>query len=210
MRRLDHARWQELAKSVDIAAQAADHWFQRISVLYSEPIRQYHNSQHINECLAEFDRSRGVSENAVAVEYAIWFHDAVYEPRAGDNEEQSAALAREFLVHTPLDALVTELILATKHSFLPGSDDAKLIVDIDLAILGQAPARFWEYETQIRAEYDFVPEPVFSAKRAENLRAFLDRPTIYHTDRFRVRYQDSARANLAASVARLSKSPEAD
>ena len=95
------------------------------------------------------------------------------------------------------------LITATRHSEVPATPDEQLLVDIDLAILGAAPARFEEYERQIRAEYGFVPETVFRDKRGEILRGFLGRPAIFSTPACTVRFEAVARANLAKAIAAL-------
>jgi predicted metal-dependent HD superfamily phosphohydrolase len=60
---------------------------------YSEPHRHYHNVQHIEECLREFEFGQHLAADPAAVELAILFHDAIYDPRRSDNEEQSAQLA---------------------------------------------------------------------------------------------------------------------
>jgi len=81
--------------------------------------------------------------------------------------------------------------------------DAPLLVDIDLSILGQAEARFQEYEAQIRREYEWVPEPAFALKRAEILERFLARERIYSTEPFFSKYEKQARANLLGSIRKL-------
>ena len=98
---------------------------------------------------------------------------------------------------------VEALIMATCHDALPSTPDAQLLVDIDLAILGAEPPRFAEYERQIRDEYGFVPEPMFREKRAEILRAFLERPVLFSTPRYAGRFDAPARANLARAIASL-------
>ncbi len=94
-------------------------------------------------------------------------------------------------------------MLATRHDAVPESDDARLTVDIDLAILGAPPARFAEYEEQVRREYAWVPQRVFDNARAGILRRFLERPSIYATTLFRERLDSTARSNLEATLARL-------
>jgi predicted metal-dependent HD superfamily phosphohydrolase len=76
-----------------------------------------------------------------------------------------------------------------------------------LGILGAVSARFLEYESQIRQEYAWVPEPVFRAGRREILTRFLRRPHVFSTRLFRSRYEERARANLRESVHRLMDSP---
>src|SRR5207249_3206443 len=101
-----------------------------------------------------------------AIEMAIWYHDAVYDSRAKDNEEQSADLAEKAGktagVSSGFLARVRELILATKHVMPPEDADAALLVDVDLSILGQSGDRFDQYEEQIRREYDWVEAKAFS------------------------------------------------
>ena len=75
-----------------------------------------------------------------------------------------------------------------------------MLVDIDLAILGAPPARFDEYEREVRAEYARVPDFLFRAKRKEILQAFRARPAIYSTAPMRERLETRARANLARSL----------
>jgi predicted metal-dependent HD superfamily phosphohydrolase len=156
--------------------------------MYSEPHRCYHNLVHIEDCLTEFDRAKQLATDPAAVELAIWFHDAVHDPRAADNEERSAELAKDWLsdVHAS-DALtdsVGRLVLATKNHDASLHADAPLLVDVDLSILGKPPEQFWEYERQIREEYAWVEKRVFAAKRAEILRRFLACERICQTDSF--------------------------
>jgi predicted metal-dependent HD superfamily phosphohydrolase len=140
------------------------------------------------------------------VELALWFHDAIYDPRRYDNEELSAALAAEtvssFLSTTDTMAL-RELILATKHSAVPIDPDAALVVDIDLSILGRSKEIFDAYENGIREEYDWVPAKAFASGRASILKRFLERPRIYTHDFFFQRYESQARINLTQSVEHL-------
>lgn len=174
---------------------------------YREPHRAYHNFDHIGHCLAEFEAVRSLAESPDAVELAIWFHDAIYDTHARDNEEQSARLAAQFLdeagVGPTLVSLVVSLILATKHVASPASAEAGLIADIDLAILGQPRERYARFEDEIRREYAWVAPADFAAGRSAILRRFLARHSIFSTPSFRNRYEAQARSNLEWALSRL-------
>ena len=139
------------------------------------------------------------------VEVALWFHDAVCDTRSHRNELLSAEWAElELDTNHSVAAQVRELILATKHDAIPSTPDAQLLADIDLSILGAPRERFLEYETQVRQEYEWVPDEVFRRERVKILQRFLDRPSIYSTAFFRERLEDAARENVADSICRLS------
>ena len=182
-------------------------WYERLTKAYAEPHRHYHTQQHIAECLTEFDEARHLASHAAAVELALWFHDAVYDPKASDNEEQSAALlkscAAEGRMPESVAELAARLAMATKHHEVDLDSDAALMVDVDLSILGQSEERFSEYERQIRKEYRWVPRPIFGPRRAEILERFLARPSIFATEWFRTKYEEHARHNLKASIVNL-------
>ena len=178
---------------------------------YAEPQRHYHTMQHLTECFAQWDLVRAEAEHPGEVELALWYHDAVYDARRSDNEARSAELAREAVVAAGLPAgagadvadRVTTLILETRHLAPPTIPDAACLVDVDLAILAAPAARFDEYETQVRAEYAWVPAPLYRRKRREVLTALLARPHLYATLHFRRVAEGPARENLRRSLARL-------
>ena len=128
----------------------------------------------------------------------------MYELTAHDNEAQSADWARRALTRFSMAPAVADrvhaLIMATRHQHLPSSPDEKLLVDIDLAILGAEPARFAEYDKQIRAEYQHVPEALYREKRRAVLNAFLQRERIFSTARFQQQYDAQARLNLRNAI----------
>ena len=206
MSALSPERWLQLWRTATGSVPSAEH-YDRLVAMYAEPQRHYHNLRHIEDCLREFDSVRHLAREPVAVELAVWFHDAVYDTRAGDNEERSAELARKWLSEGGADARLVEavgqLVLATKKHDASLHVDAPILVDADLSILGQAVERYWEYEAEIRKEYEWVPEAVFAAKRAEILEGFLARERIYKTEEFFGRLEERARVNLRASVQRL-------
>ena len=202
MNAANRERWAGLWRAADLGGDGGT-CYERLVALYSEAHRHYHNLQHLSECLGEFDSAKGTAHDRVALEFAIWFHDAIYKPRASDNEERSADLARECLAErSDLAEAVATLVLATKTHVPTAHPDAALLIDIDLAILGQSQARFDEYERQIREEYSWVPKVIFRPKRAAILKNFLSRPRIYQTEAFFNKYEQAARANIERSLAK--------
>ena len=202
----NRGRWAYLWRSASGAGDGGA-WFDDLNARYAETHRHYHSARHIGECLVEFDVSRDLAKDPVAVEFALWFHDAIYDTHASDNEEQSAILAERCLQDAGADprlrSSVAQLVLTTKAHDASQHEDAPLLVDIDLTILGADEGRFFEYESQIRQEYAWVPEPMFVEKRVEILQRFLDRPRIYLTPLFFETHEERARTNLRASLAQL-------
>jgi predicted metal-dependent HD superfamily phosphohydrolase len=199
-------RWLRLWQATGSAGDPSA-WYELLTWAYAEPHRHYHNQQHIADCLAEFDSARQLAKQPGAVELALWFHDAVYDPRAADNEERSAALAKRCLESAGQAGLVTtvvSLIMATKlHDKNDNEPDVGLMLDVDLSILGQNENRFAEYERGIRSEYAWVPQETFNAKRSEILQRFLNRERIYASDRFFTNYERNAQQNLERSIRAL-------
>lgn len=183
-----------------------------LSALYSGPDRHYHGLAHIEALLAWADEYRAAISDPEAVEAAIWFHDAIYDSRSADNEAKSAALAVERLAGT-FDpdrlARIAAMIEATATHVVPelgdevARNDAALFLDMDLSILGASPEAFDAYESAVRREYAWVTDEAWRSGRAAVLGKFLDRPSIFHTEAFRGRFETRARENVARSIARL-------
>jgi predicted metal-dependent HD superfamily phosphohydrolase len=181
--------------------------FNQLVAAYSEPHRHYHTLQHLRECLAHLDAAATLARRPAEVELALWFHDAVYDPKRQDNEERSADWAARSLRAAGCEEAVARrvqaLVLATRGHAASDDADTALLLDVDLAILGAAPARFAEYERQIRAEYAHVDDAAFRRGRAAVLAGFQARPRLYLTQAFHDALEQRARENLRLSFARL-------
>ena len=180
--------------------------FEELLARYGEGHRHYHTIAHVDACLGFLDWYRGLAQQPARVELALWFHDAVYELHAGDNEQRSADLAQARLGELGLPRLAIEDIarhvLATERH-TGGSPDANLLVDLDLSVLG-APARtFQSFEREIRAEYAHVPELAFAVGRRAVLHGFLARPEIYRVPALREELEARARLNLTRRIVEL-------
>jgi predicted metal-dependent HD superfamily phosphohydrolase len=210
-------RWHDMWGRLERRGATGDHLavWAALRASYCESHRAYHTLAHIDHALAELESVRDLAEDPVAVEFALWFHDVVYTIGSRNNEQESARRARaaavELGMSEPWADRVSGLVLATRHGSVPEDVDGRLVVDIDLSILGQPRARFDAYEAEIRAEYAPVIEArgaaAFDAGRAALLKRFLDRPTIYSTDRFQRKYEAAARANLEHSIEQLETRP---
>lgn len=180
---------------------------ERLAACYAEPHRKYHTLQHLGECVGHVESALDLAPHPGEVEAALWFHDAVYDPKRHDNELQSASWAVKELGAAGLPAQVAErvhaLVMATRHAAMPETDDERLLVDVDLAILGADAGRYAQYEAQVREEYAWVPGWLFRRKRKALLREFLGRERIYATAHFRGRLEACARENLENAIRRL-------
>ena len=200
------SQWQEMWTA--LGAAAADEALRRdLIARYSEPHRRYHTMQHLDECFGKLQALRGLAQKPAEIELALWFHDAIYDVKRQDNEEKSAKWAQSTVIAAGLPAPVGDrvysLVMATRHNAEPTGIDEQVLVDVDLSILGADPARFDEYERQVREEYSWVPGLVFRRERRKVLEEIIKRKTIYLSKQFIAAYEARARANLQRSIRKL-------
>ena len=181
-------RWEALMRALGI--KPSIDYFDALYMAYSEKHRFYHTVKHIEAMLKHFDAARELAQRPDELELAIWFHDAIYKPLSSKNEVDSAIWAKEFLYANDYDPSGVErvysLIMATLHNGEVKSNDEKLIVDIDLTILGAPEVVYDEFERNVRNEYKLVPSFIYRKKRKELLKAFLAMDSIYHFNFFKV------------------------
>lgn len=167
---------------------------------WREPHRRYHTDRHLQYTLKIIDRYEDLADDADAVRMAAWLHDAVYDPRAGDNEERSAALTD--------DPEVRRLVLLTKsHDAAPGDRNGALLCDADLAILAADPAEYRSYAQRVREEYAFVPDDAFRAGRGQVLQGLLAKAELYKIVPEREEWNRRARKNLREELRTVTGAP---
>lgn len=175
---------------------------------YRHPERYYHTLHHLADMLDILLRMLALAPRLEVLGLAVFFHDAVYDTQAEDNEEQSAACAGEGLKSLSLpEEMIAEtqrLILLTKHhETAPEDVTGQMLLDADLAILGSCRTRYAAYRCAIRQEYWWVPEETYRTARRQVLQRFLDRERIYYTERMFRRREERARRNLQREIEEL-------
>jgi len=177
---------------------------------YAEPHRAYHGQAHVDALLQGLAGLGAAVTDPTAIEMAIWYHDAIYDPAAWDNEARSADLLRTEmagLAHPArLDAAELMVRLTAGHALTPQVPagqraDCALFLDLDMAVLGAVPAVFDDYERGIAAEY--VPvhgADAYRTGRAAFLRTLLAPPRLFLTDRFEAALGMAARSNIEGAL----------
>lgn len=181
-----------------------------IAPRYAEPHRHYHTLDHIEACLDVLDQTGSVDgDYRDLIEYALWFHDIVYDARRDDNEISSVGVwlhaARNIDLRRDDWLDVTDGILRTIHDNTEHEYDvvSSVVVDIDLNILGAPADVFDAYEANIRREFKFVGNDAFARGRVDVLKRFLAKKQIYATPELHNKYEYRARQNLKMSLERL-------
>lgn len=201
-------RWTALTGTERFAGQG-----QNLIVRYSEPHRRYHTTEHLAFMLDVIDLLADEAEDADAVRYAAWFHDAVYRIEDNGavevpNEERSARLGETVLqklgAPQPLVDEVGRLVrLTAEHDPAAGDRNGAVLCDADLAVLGGSPEQYRRYSEQVRREYQQIPDEFYRAGRAAILRKLLALPELYRTRLAKERFDAAAVANLTAEIAVL-------
>lgn len=164
----------------------------------------YHDLLHLTEVLDRLDQLAGAGADldATAVRLAAWFHDAVYDGGA-DDEERSAQWAERALPPAYVDE-VARLVRMTVHH-RPADDDAAgcALSDADLAILAAPRERYDTYAAGVRADFAHVHDADFRAGRRAVLQDIADKPHLFHTAEGRELWEAPARANLEREISEL-------
>lgn len=203
--KLDLSGWHGLMKAFGFPENEIT--YDNLISAYSEKHRAYHTLEHIEACFRHLDNVAEQAQNSHEIELALWFHDAVYKPFSKTNEEDSAEMAVAFLTQNnaaqDVIARVFNLIMITKEHHTPKTSDCKLMLDIDLSILGSKSSIYAQFEKNVRREYKRVPSFIFNKKRKEILQGFLGRPRIYQTDYFYNQLESQAKTNLVWAIGEL-------
>jgi predicted metal-dependent HD superfamily phosphohydrolase len=181
------SRWGAPAEVVDGA-------YTDLATRYSEPHRHYHTLEHIEEVLTVVDRLGG----GIEVQFAAWFHDAIYDTSYSDSEERSAAYGADVLARLGAPAAVIAEVkrlvrLTAAHVADPADVNGAILTRADLSILSSDAARYDRYAHDARAEYAHVSDDAWREGRAVVLRSLLAT-----TD------DAAARSNVARELASLS------
>jgi predicted metal-dependent HD superfamily phosphohydrolase len=176
----DDARLRVAAAATGVPGDVVDATLAR----YREPQRHYHANWHVHDVFARAD-AQGLSLDRAQV-LALLFHDAVYVAGApaGVNEALSALLLRQAAAGR--DALPAQdveracAMIEDTASHCARDDAGATVVALDLATLGDEPARFDAWTELVWLEYRHLfsgePDPrgAFMRRRVRVLSALLE------------------------------------
>jgi predicted metal-dependent HD superfamily phosphohydrolase len=180
--------------------------FTLLGIQYKENTRYYHNWEHIKAMIKGLYSYPNEINDTLSIELAIWFHDVIYVPLRKDNESRSAKFFYEQLsLYLPIERVrkIMNYIEATKSHSKTTDNDLQVLLDLDLAILGQPKNSYQNYSNQIREEFGYVPNFLYKRGRKLVLKSFLDKPTIYQTSFFKEELEEQARENIREELESL-------
>lgn len=146
---------------------------------WSERHRFWHGPDHLLSLLSYFENQLPHGEGREILLLTALYHDAIYDPRATDNEEASARLLCDHAAD-PADPIVrraVELINASRWAEPPSDRLTWRFWEADCLPLAEHTrlADRLAYERAIFREYQWAPWPLYCSKRAEFLRNWAER-----------------------------------
>lgn len=149
--------------------------------LYNEPHRFYHTIDHIKDVLNDLHGSDLLKHDELFL--AAIFHDIIYNPQSGSNEEDSAdyflQAAKSSTLNIDQKKHIVQLILDTKNH-KPTVKFSEEFIRADLAIFNGSFDKLIKYEKQIFKEFQFVDYKDYKIKRIEILKHFNTNGNLNH------------------------------
>ena len=205
-----YKEWLPLAKKYCDDLLLIAYLWEKIEKKYAGKNRHYHNLRHIHSMLLQAKENREQIIDFDALLFAIWFHDIIYKTSKKNNEEKSAEFASSVLKNLSKEKIhfntVAQLIISTKSHqiILNENNDNAFMLDFDLSILGQDWESYKGYIQNIRKEYKLYPDFLYNPSRKKVLEHFLNRKTLFFTEKYQDILEDKARVNLIREIKLLS------
>jgi predicted metal-dependent HD superfamily phosphohydrolase len=184
--------------------------FQKKYILerYNENYRHYHNELHIKNLLKSSAKFSHKLEDIHSLYLMIWYHDVVYKPKNGDNEEMSAQYAASsmqlHLDQSIIDKIYSAIIFSKhKHKSNCFSPDIQIFLELDLEILGASQKIYEKYSENIQREYtEFIPKETYVQGRIKFINEMLGKLPIFYTEELQHK-NFSAEKNLTQELKKL-------
>jgi len=196
--------WDRLTAGYPNASNIASVSIAEVEKAYGGKKRYYHNAEHILSLLQFASEYRAQLKAPLLVDFAIIYHDIVYNVLRKDNEKRSAVLATKRLSVLGMNSyeigLVKIYIEATQLHQIPQglahAEDLALFLDCDMAILGAPWPEYELYTQKVRREYGIYPDLLYKPGRKKFLEQCLASPVIFHSPAFHSRFDAQARSNM--------------
>ena len=167
-----------------------------VAKAWQEPHRFYHTEKHLRKLLEDIAQLAHEGdlqqEEKEILQITAFFHDWVYDPKARDNEEQSAQVFMQYAGEHPYALQIRDIILDTKtHQ----SNDklGRIFCALDMRIVTHSSLiELLEWERQIFKEYQWLDYSLYKIARLQIL------------EKFRHQYIENAQ-NLAALQAYITQ-----
>lgn len=184
-----------------------DKWWTEIEKNYDEDGRHYHTLVHLENLYRQLMSVELEIVDFDTILWSLFYHDIVYKPTQNDNEERSAAIAKERLTKIGYPPALTEKcvrqILATKGHTISQESDTNIFTDADLSILGQPWETYFNYFKQVRKEYSIYPDLVYKVGRRKVLIHFLEMDRLFKTKTFYEKFEGEAKRNIRGELVLL-------
>jgi pantetheine-phosphate adenylyltransferase len=143
---------------------------------WKEPHRYYHNESHLQFLLGEIEGLAHEGRISTAQKEILlmiaFFHDAVYDATAPDNEEKSAELFKHVTGENDNTSTIVQAILDTK-THQPASDISRIFSELDMAVVTRSDFKeLLAWEKGIAKEYQFVDYSLYKTGRIALLEHF--------------------------------------
>lgn len=197
-----HKDWVQLSQNYFHNEDQIQSLWNSILEKYTKKNRYYHNLTHIDSMLSLAKENKGRIIDYDEVLFAIWFHDIIYKSTSKKNEDKSADFAKLVLEKCAKKKInidkIHQLIISTKSHkiILNDNDDNAFLLDSDLSILGQSWNIYESYIQKIRKEYQIYPDFLYNPGRRKVLQHFLDRKSLFFTEKYQDLFEVLARENL--------------
>ena len=146
---------------------------------WNEKHRYYHNTNHLVQILQDIEndfqfKSLNIYEKH-ALLLAAFYHDAVYNPKKEDNEDQSIKLFIASFQGKDIKMIdkVCNLIEVTKHRKRPFKKLEKIMWDADNAGFKRGYDHLMRTEKLIQKEYSYLPKEKFREGKIKFLESNL-------------------------------------
>jgi predicted metal-dependent HD superfamily phosphohydrolase len=150
-----------------------------LEILWNNPKRFYHNISHLSQIISDIEKNIWFSELQVfeknALLLAAFFHDAIYDPKKKDNEDQSIKFFKEsnIIKDKEFVDIVVRLIETTKYRKRPINKLAKIFWDADNSGFYKGYNVLLKNEKLIRKEFSWVSPEKYKEGRIKFLRSNL-------------------------------------
>lgn len=175
----------------------------------TESHRSYHNLSHIWNLYQVFFSIRPLLEDPIAFQWAIWLHDAVYDPKSKTNESDSLEQFQSWFSGVLSDKtfqLCSDMIISTAgHHPRRKEKDIQYFLDADLCILAAPEGLYYQYTEAIRTEFSVFPDSLYLPGRKKVLSQFSERSPLFYSTTFQNAFESQAKENLRSEANWLAK-----